>query len=338
MMTRNRFALAVAVLLALSAEAFAQFGPPVVGMPVVIPNGIDFKFKSGGLRVRGFIPTGGATTAVLPVVPGAVGPGFIAPATYYPVYPYSPYYYQMPVMGAVEQRISVTVMPPASVMARPEMPDIAGIDLDHEPASKIWGEKPALAKKPPVKPVEVAAAPEPAPEKKAPPPEAFKAPPPAKAEPIPEGRRLTDLGVAAFRDGEYGLAILRFRNAGDAAPLAPHPLFFEAQAHIAVGKYREATDLIQQGLKRMPDWPTSGFRPRADLYAGADDVWIAHRKQLKAAHLARPKDADFLFLLGYLAWFDGQRDTAIDYFDDARAVADDPRYSDLFLKAAAAKK
>jgi hypothetical protein len=61
------------------------------------------------------------------------------------------------------------------------------------------------------------------------------------------------------------------------------------------------------------------------------DQQVTRLEQVQRTH---PKDADYLFLLGYLAWFDGQRKAAVDYFQQSRALAADPQWADLFLKAA----
>ena len=106
------------------------------------------------------------------------------------------------------------------------------------------------------------------------------------------------------------------------------------QACIAIGQYQQAVQLIQMGLQREPMWPTSGFSPKADLFANNLDAWAQQREDLEKAQRREPKNADYPFLLGYLAWFDGQRDLAVDYFQQARGLAAEPRWSDAFLKVA----
>jgi len=294
-MTRIRCTLAILFASAVCTDASAQF----------IANGIDIRYRSGGLRVNGFIPTGF---------------GYARPA----YYPYLPYYAAP--FGVVERRVTVQVIQPPVVFVRRTGPDLSGIDLDVETASKIWGEKPALAKK--SEPVPEAARIVPPPEKKLPPM------PPPRPEIVPEPNRLADLGAEAFRNGEYNLAIRHYRQLADLTPLSARPLFLEGQALIAVGKYRDAVELIERGLKRHPEWPNGLYRPKADLYDNDEAVWTAHRKQLEDAHRLQPKNADFRFLLGYWAWFDGQRDAAVEHFLEARALAPDAQWSDLFLKVA----
>jgi tetratricopeptide (TPR) repeat protein len=230
----------------------------------------------------------------------------------------------------VQQRVSVQVLPPPVVIVRPAAgPDLSGVDLDVEPASKIWGDKPSLAKK--SEPIREAARLEPPPERKAPPMPPAPKPEPA---PAPKARSLTELGTEAFRSGDYNIAIRHFRQLAERSPLLARPLFLEAQALIATGKYRAAVDIIERGLKRHPEWPSSGYRPKADLFDNDEARWDEQRKQIEEAYRRDPKNGDYRFLLGYLAWFDGQRDAAIEHFQEARALALDASWSDLFLKVA----
>ena len=298
-MTWIRCILALLLITITTVDVSAQFLPPPV---IFVPQpGIGFQYNAGRLRVAGFIPTGGPY--------GAFG------------------------LPAYSSRVVVQVITPTVIVERIRTPrpidahDLAGIDLDVEPLSKIWGNKPAVAKnEPPAKKVEVAKVAPPEPKKQAKP--ELLPPPPPKFDPRPLGQRLLDDGIAAFRAGDYGVALLRFRQTD-----TDRALFLQAQACIAVGKYRDAAKLIQEGLAKNPQWPTSGFRPKAELYADQEPIWKAHRQQLEQVQLNDAANADYLFLLGYLAWFDGQRDIAVIYFQQSRAQAADPQWADLFLKA-----
>jgi hypothetical protein len=302
-MTRIRLLLAVLLGAALASEASAQLIVPVAPTP--------FGFQQ-------------------------VGPAF---------YPYYGNPYHTPLYGAIERRVTVQVLaPPVVVRARRESYDLSGIDLDVETPDKLWGSKAPkseLVNAPGAAPKEIAK-PAPAEEKKAPviaanPAKPPPPPPPLKLEKVPEGQRLVGLGTAAFQDGDYNVAILRFRQAALSEPPGPRAVFLQAQATIAVGRYHDAVELIQQELARQPNWPASLFRPKAELY-GNPEAWNAQRERLLAAQKLQPKNADFPFLLGYLSWFDGERDVALDYFQQSRALMADPRWSDLFLKGAAAAK
>ena len=347
-MTRMRWILAMLAGLTLTAEASAQFFP-VIGVPIIQQSGIDFHFGGGHWRINGFIPLGNPYAAVVPVTPTPFGFRQTVPA-------FIPYPYAYPVYGAIDRRLTVQIINPPTRSSRLGLKttyDLSGIDLDVEPASKIWGEKPAVAKGGREAPAkkgelvkaapkdekkeEIAKAPAPEDKKMEVPANQEKAPavqPPPKVEPVPNGQRLYDQGIAAFRNGEYGLAMLRFRQAAEAEIPAPRALFLRGQACIAVGKYKEAAEIIQQGLQLQPNWPASGFNPRLELYDIQQEEWNALRKRLEQTHRKNPKNADYLFLLGYVAWFDGQRDAAVDYFQQARALAAEPRWADLFLKLA----
>jgi uncharacterized protein HemY len=162
-----------------------------------------------------------------------------------------------------------------------------------------------------------------------------KAVPPAL--PKNEGERFLDLGVAAFKNGEYGLAIRWFREASEADRAPPRAVFYLGQAYLAVGKYREAASVIRDGLDAQNRWPAHAFKPKAELYDNDVLEFKLHREHLEQAQKAAPKNADYLFLLGYWCWFDGQRDAAVDFFQQARVLAADPEAPDLFLRAAKKK-
>jgi Flp pilus assembly protein TadD len=159
-------------------------------------------------------------------------------------------------------------------------------------------------------------------------------PPPAPPKPISDGERFVNLGIKSFKNGDYGVAVLRFRQASESEPPGPRALFLQGQACIAAGKYREAVQLIQRGLRRDPDWPLAAFRPRVELYENKNELWKEHRNALEKANKLDPNNADYLFLLGYLDWFGGDRDGARAYFQKSRALADDVRWTDAFLKMA----
>ena len=236
--------------------------------------------------------------------------------------------------------MTVQIAPPTVVVRPPrESYDLSGIDLDVESPDKIWGskapeKKSELLKAPGAAPKEIAR-PRP-PEEKAPanPGKPPLPPPPVKK--IPAGERWIQEGIAAFKEGDCNVAWLRFRQAAASEPPGPRAIFLQAQASIVLGKFHEAVQLIEQELARRADWPLSGFRPKAELYGDAD-AWNAQRDRLLTAQKLQPKDADLPFLLGYLSWFDGERDVALDYFQQSRALMADPRWSDLFLKSAVAK-
>jgi hypothetical protein len=249
----------------------------------------------------------------------------------------------------------VVVMPP---LAPAQAADLRGVDLDvvgpealqpgvmanrarvplPPPKKEPLNPPPEVAKKPeaPVPP------PPPAPAKKAAPPAAKPAPPPAPekpppprpAEPLDESRRLLELGLTAFTFQLYGLAARRFDQAAEAEPTQAIPYFLLAQAYVAVGKYKEAVAAIESGMAREPNWPLSRFQPRVDMYAGIEDEWLAHKKQLADVQAQHPNQPTYLFLKAYEWWFDDQRQEAALLFARAQALDPNNRVIAAFLKAA----
>ncbi len=263
------------------------------------------------------------------IIVGTIGNGYFAGPTLIPAsgwdYPY----------GMVEPRVIIQVIAPVTT---PRLlipaPDLSGIDLDVTPPP--WAhefDRPRLVAPPPkprreevVKPVEPLKEP-PAKLKPADPVE-------PKADPIEEGRRLTMLGLAAFRGREYGLAARRFAQALDIDPTASRTYFFLGQADFALGKYRDAVQMIGLGLGLDSAWPRFPFRPRFDLYLDHPEDWQRHLALLENAQARQPNDVGYVFLLAHQRWFDDQRDDALKLFRQARPLVADPALVDLFLKKA----
>lgn len=345
--------LSAAVFGFLASEVHAQFlpPPPLVAVPVGPSSAIGFRYHRGGLTVGGYAWSG----------PGAyvVGPGF---GGYYPGpigyglggYPY----------GVVQNRVTIQYIAPTVVVASPrgrsvEDYDLSGVDLDVMPPPRADREQllpppraaappaaPAPVKKPvPQEAPQIAKAPEPkpvvAPKPKADVPkkaeaEKPKAEPPKPApeprpDPLDESRRLLDLGTEAFRREEYGVAAMRFRQAVGSAPLEAKSWFWQAHAQIALGKFTEAEESLVHGLNRKRDWPRSEAKPLADLYDNRLDAWQRHRRQVEDLLRRDGEHAGHRFLLGYLLWYEGRRDAAVEQFRLARPGLADPTLADLFL-------
>jgi hypothetical protein len=335
-MMRRHWFVAASLVLSLTYEAPAQvvFAPPPVlvsGPVLVIQGGI------GCYRRNALVP--GFYTAGYPLwVPAA--------SVYGNAY------------GGFDSRITIRVISPTVVVRQPVFPaqevDFRGVDLDvvgpealrpgantarillPPPGDKKPAEMPEPRKIEPAKPP--AAEPPkkevPAPPKPAPPPKADR--PPGlgepKAEPLEESRRLTELGIDAFRAREYNLAARRFDQAAEVAPAQSYPYFLLAQAYMALGKYQQAVAAIENGMSRRQDWPLSRFQPRALLYQGTEPDWFAHKKQLADAQSRAPNQPVYLFLQAYQWWFDGQRDEATWMFERARVLAPDNPFIAEFLK------
>jgi hypothetical protein len=157
-------------------------------------------------------------------------------------------------------------------------------------------------------------------------------PPLPENDPRAEGSRLTALGRTAFAAAEYGRAALRFGQATRANPDDAGAHFLLAQAEFALGKYDQAVEAIQAGMRLEPDWPTAAFRP-VTLYDGNVADLPEHLRRLDEALAAHPDDPVLLFLYAYQLWFDGRQDEARPLFQWAAAVAPDKGFSERFLLA-----
>ncbi len=337
---------ALAVLLGGTAELRAQiFFPPLVPQPLpaapaysIRGPGLAFQYTGRRLQVAGFVGEPVITAYYNPYNP--FGPPPILPVAFgYP--------------GAMDTRIIVHyVTPPVYVTPRLYLggnrvdDEIAGVDLDLVPAKKVQlarvGEpapreakvNPQVAEAPrkPLRPENPPRARIPWPD---PPRQKPKAPDlPPQLDPAGEYARLVDLGAQAFQNQEYGLAALRFRQATEVDPALARAHFLLAQANLAIGKYLEAVQAIEAGVRRNPNWPRMAFQPRADLYKGQEADFDRHVKRLHQVLDKNAAKADFLFLAAYVAWFDGRKAEAVPLLQQARPLVVDTAAIDAFLRAA----
>jgi hypothetical protein len=169
-------------------------------------------------------------------------------------------------------------------------------------------------------------------------------PPPAghltPAEPFPDARdesaHLIEMGLASFRDGEYGTAAQRFRQAIALDAMSARAYFYLAQAEFAMGDFREAVAVIHAGMKVDRLWPRTPIQLRPELFRGREAVFQEQLKRLMDALALQPTHPLLLFLAGHQSWFDGRRDEAVGIFHKARLVTADRSYIDSFLGAGGA--
>jgi hypothetical protein len=318
--TASRWLTGIVALCGLAGEATAQFRvlPPA---PPVARRDTFVHPRRGRVVVSGFF-----------------GDGFFGPPVVYapPGFTYS----------VIEPRFSVQVYaPPPFVPPRFLGPplDLSGVDLDVE--APRWARDAELPRRgvpavvePPRQPDRVAKIEPPKKENIPPAPPPVVAPAkPKLLQPAPEAKlvlgslQLSALGVAAFKDEDYGLAAQRFQQALDADAAAARPHFLLGQAYLALGKFREAVQIIGVGLAKDPTWPRSDFRPRVELYMNEAD-WNRHLALLEQVQAGQPQNAGYLFLLAYVRWFDDDRATATRLFREVRPLVGDPGLVDLFLK------
>lgn len=179
-----------------------------------------------------------------------------------------------------------------------------------------------------------AAEPKPIPNVKAPPPPPVQPAVPLRPadNPRDESARQVALGKEAFAAQEIGRAERRFARAALLAPNDPQPYFLMAQAQFALGKYQEAVDSIQAGLRLSRDWPNTLFRPR-DLCGPNAADFDDHLQRLEETLARNPNDPALLFLDAYERWFSGQLDEARALFQRAAKVTPDKTFIELFLRA-----
>ncbi|MCI0379475.1 MAG: hypothetical protein L0215_17845 [Gemmataceae bacterium] len=319
---RHWLAACVAAVFVTDAQAQILWSPS--GFPgghVHQGNGIGFHYQRRHLTVNGFI-TSGYCNSFVPVYPVLVAPIYPAPRVVVHVVP-APF-----------------IIGPRVLGPGPDV-DLSGVDLDVVGPEALWPngkfEPPKFPKFQPPPPVEP-----PAPPKKMPKLQAEELPKKPEQPAIPEPKkvwfsesdRLIDLGMTAFKNKEYGLAAMRFRQAAEADPKEAKPHFFLAQSYLAMGKFRDAVAAIEAGLKRLDSWPLAQFQPRLDMYQGLEDEWLDHKRQLEEVHARHLEQPAYAFLLAYVLWFDNERDEAAMLFRKTRPLMKDPSFIDLFLKVA----
>jgi tetratricopeptide (TPR) repeat protein len=130
---------------------------------------------------------------------------------------------------------------------------------------------------------------------------------------------------------EYGLAAYRFHHAAELNSQEPLALFYLAQAYFGLGKFREAVDAIEAGLRLKPDWPRSPFRSR-ELYGPQAADLAEHLKRLEKALERYPEDVDLVFLQAYEMWFDGRQAEAVPLFQRAAKLAPGKVFIQRFLE------
>jgi hypothetical protein len=332
-MRRARTALAVVVVLAIGQEVRA--GAPIFAPPV--SGGVTFGFS--GRRFGAVITIGGY-------------PGYYAP--YYSPYVVAPPFYG-PYPGVTvigPPPVTTVVMPvrvigPVQVAPPPppaESPAIRDEDFPdkivirpRQQQQLVKREEPRPMEEPPVRPLPGQVAgefrPIPADERARVQPERPPlplVPDQPEKDPVAESARQVTLGRLAFAAKEFGRAERRFQQATQVAPKEPIPYFYLAQARFALGKYREASAAIHDGLRIFPDWPSLPVKVR-ELYQEIPNDYDQQLKQLEDALVRHKDDPTLLFVYAYQLWFDGRQAEARPLFRRAARLVANPFFIDLFL-------
>lgn len=128
-------------------------------------------------------------------------------------------------------------------------------------------------------------------------------------------------GDAHFQKLAFRAAYERYVNAISSAPDVVDGHLRKAQTLVAMNNYPMAFEAFKKALKLHPDWANAGFT-LVDLY-GADNAFTqkAHREALEQAFADNPGDAALPFLIAMQYLFDGQKDRALEFLDQAKRLA-----------------
>lgn len=146
-------------------------------------------------------------------------------------------------------------------------------------------------------------------------------------------RRFIGFGDAHFAAQRFAEAYQRYKRAAQTAPKLADALFRQGFALVALGNFQQAAQVWKKGMEIAPEWPRAAFRLE-ELYAGIPQAKAGHLDAVINAATRNPDDADLLFAAGVALYFDGQKDQARVFFEEALLTAQPiTRYVDPFLKA-----
>ncbi len=134
--------------------------------------------------------------------------------------------------------------------------------------------------------------------------------PPRISNPTARARawKFVEHGDRYFQRGNYRKAAERYRKAESQASDIADIYFRQGFAEMGAGRYAEAVVAMQEGLALKPDWPDSGF-VLEELYPTAE----AKREVFRELHryvAEHPNNADALYMLAVMQYFDGQTEAA----------------------------
>lgn len=153
-----------------------------------------------------------------------------------------------------------------------------------------------------------------------PPPARVAANPAANAGASELAQKYIAYGDALFAKQKYVEANERYRKAARTSPQFAAAWFRQGFALAAIGRCDMAAAAVKRGLKLDPAWPKSDF-DLDQLLAANKPAKSALLEALANAVLAKPADADRLFVLGVWLHFDGQADRATTVFERAEQIA-----------------
>lgn len=126
-------------------------------------------------------------------------------------------------------------------------------------------------------------------------------------------------GLAAFRGGDYRIAVKHFKQASDTNRGDPAAMLYSAHALFAIGRYQESATFLRKAFALEPRISMLTYDIRDDYGNKAD--FNEQVRALNNAIAASPRDLDRLTVLGYVLNYTDQPDRAFDVLSRARAIA-----------------
>lgn len=145
------------------------------------------------------------------------------------------------------------------------------------------------------------------------------------------GRGKTEINDAMLKAeslmdvGQYHEAASRFEQARALDPGNPLPYIGKGHALLAAGDYLSAANLIARGLERFPE--LARFRVDLQTLLGGAEIVDIRRADL-ISRLRTAEDASLRFLLGYIEYHAGDRESGLENLDRAAEAAP----SDSFIR------
>lgn len=141
---------------------------------------------------------------------------------------------------------------------------------------------------------------------------------PVDADPKKQAQRLVQRGREAFAAGEYGRAVTLFAAAADKDPTLPMPLFLQAQAELAAGRFADAGQHLLLGWQRHPQ-AAAHFDPR-EPYGSQPQRYAEHLAALRRVVAEHPREPLPAYLLGWQLWWSGDKHEARRWWERAHEL------------------
>lgn len=130
-------------------------------------------------------------------------------------------------------------------------------------------------------------------------------------------------GDELFRQQRYHEALQRYKSAAAAAPDIAEVYFRQGHALVASNRFELAATAFKRAMSLRPaDLDRNGFK-LDEIYGDSKLAKNAHVEALARTALARPEDADILFLVGIFLRYDGQAERSGKFFQKAQLLAVD---------------